>query len=142
MQKFKYISFEKRYNLSHDILKLIDDATVSFASDFAKLNIDKLLISDYNKHYLKRYQDNLDYFLFQYVQLIITVFENLNKPINEACFVDYGGGTGILSLLAKYVGFKDVVYIDIYDVSCSDAKAISKEFSVNISEFIIGDIAQ
>lgn len=140
MQKFKYISFRKRYNLSDELIQKIDKSAILLASEMKKIDVDSLSISEYNKHYLKKYLQFVDFYLVQYVQLFINVIENIDKPVNESTFVDYGGGTGVLSYLAKYIGFKNVIYIDIYDVSCKDAKIISKALDIEIERFVVGDI--
>lgn len=45
--------------------------------------------------------------------------------VSANVFVDYGAGTGIMSLLAREMGFGAVLYVDIYDVSCRDAELIA-----------------
>jgi hypothetical protein len=63
----------------------------------------------------------------------------LNAPAEKSVFVDYGGGWGILSFLAKEAGFKTVIYNDINRKSTSDAEIISKEMGIFIDHFISGD---
>jgi hypothetical protein len=63
----------------------------------------------------------------------------IKNPVEESVFVDYGGGCGLLSLIAKLIGFKKVVYNDIYEKSAFDARIISEEMDIPIDFFICGD---
>jgi SAM-dependent methyltransferase len=55
-------------------------------------------------------------------------------------FLDYGGGTGFLSLLAKELGINSVVYNDIYEVSCVDARIIAESVGNVADYYVNGDI--
>jgi hypothetical protein len=55
-------------------------------------------------------------------------------------FVDYGGGTGLLSFLAKEAGIGTVVYSDIYDVSCADVKVTSRALGLPLDHVVNGDL--
>ena len=53
--------------------------------------------------------------------------------------IDYGGGTGLLSLLAKEIGFKSVIYNDIYEGSCHDIAVLADACSLRLEAIIQGD---
>jgi SAM-dependent methyltransferase len=55
-------------------------------------------------------------------------------------FVDYGGGTGFLALLAKELGIGTVIYNDIYDVSCHDARFIADSLQLVADSYVCGDV--
>ncbi|MBA7485996.1 hypothetical protein ES707_21548 [subsurface metagenome] len=55
-------------------------------------------------------------------------------------FLDYGSGSGMLYLLAKQLGIGTVVYNDIYDVSCHDAKIIAKSIGNEADYYVQGNI--
>ncbi|MDP2338738.1 MAG: methyltransferase domain-containing protein [Bacteroidota bacterium] len=121
------------------------DARINEAIDklFAKiqlLNFRNLNISEYNRNYLIKYIDNYSYFMSFYAQLLQKALKKLNKPVSESTFIDYGGGCGMLSYLAKEIGFKTVVYTDIYEVSANDAQTISKSLDIAIDYFMCGDV--
>jgi 2-polyprenyl-3-methyl-5-hydroxy-6-metoxy-1,4-benzoquinol methylase len=120
------------------INKAIDNLSIKLRS----LHMDTLAISDYNKRYLKEYINNLPFFMPLYKKLLEKVLHKLLKPIDESCFVDYGGGCGILTFLAVELGFKKVVYNDIYEVSTKDVKVISTAINLKVNYFITGDISQ
>lgn len=120
------------------ILKAIDNLAVKLQS----LQLETLAISDYNKRYLKDYINNFAFFMPLYKTLLAKVVRKLSKPVSESSFVDYGGGCGILTFLAVELGFKKVMYNDIYEVSTTDVKLISKAINLKVDEFITGDISE
>jgi len=120
--------------------KLIDAAVNNLYSKLLKLDIENLKISDYNKEYLKKYINNYSFYMSLYNQLLHKSIIKLKKPISQSIFVDYGGGCGMLSYLAKEIGFKTVIYNDIYRTSVNDTKTISREINTVIEVFICGDV--
>lgn len=120
----------------------INKAISSLSVKLIKLDVEGLLISDYNKRYLKDYIDNFDFFMPLYKKLLEKVIYQLSKPIQESCFVDYGGGCGILTFLAVELGFKKVIYNDIYQVSTKDVAIIANKINLKVDEFITGGISQ
>jgi hypothetical protein len=77
-----------------------------------------------------------------YSQLLQKALEKLDKPVSESTFVDYGGGCGMLSYLAREAGFKTVVYNDIYPQSVSDTRVIARNLGLTIDFYITGDIQE
>lgn len=109
---------------------------------FSKLSypdLQELEISDNSRQYLKKYTRNSSYFISFYSQVLEKSLRRIKKPVSESVFVDYGGGCGILSLLARLIGFKTVIYNDIYEKSLMDAKTISKQTGIPVDYFICGD---
>ena len=51
-----------------------------------------------------------------------------------------GAGSGLLSLLAKEVGVGTVIYNDIFDVSCRDAKLIAEELGNEADHYVHGEL--
>lgn len=120
----------------------ISEAIKSLSLKLEKLNIATLDISDYNREYLRKYLDEYPFYMFLYAQLLSKAIKKLKKPIFESTFVDYGGGCGMLSYLAKEIGFKTVIYNDIYEKSTDDAQTISKSMLIPIDHFICGDVEE
>ncbi len=120
--------------------ELIDSAIESLFHKISKVDIPTIAISEYNKRYLKEYQKNFYFFMPLYKQLIQKILNKLSKPISESNFIDYGGGCGILSYLAVELGFKKVIYNDIYEVSVKDTKVIAELINCPIDYFISGDV--
>ena len=128
--------------LPNDFRLLIDinSAANSLYNKLKYLNVNSLEISDYNKRYLGNYLKNIPRTLqlFSYI-LSWSVVSN-NVPLKEFVFIDYGGGSGILSLLAKEFGIGTVIYNDIYDVSCKDAMVIGESVEKEADYYVEGDI--
>ncbi|MCB0475078.1 MAG: hypothetical protein KDC69_05345 [Flavobacteriaceae bacterium] len=106
------------------------------------LHIGSIAISEYNKVYLGKYKHDFDFFMSMYRQLLYKAIKKLNRPVSESTFIDYGGGCGILSFLAKEIGFKKVIYNDSYAVSVHDVKEISKALNIVIDAYVHGDIQE
>lgn len=104
-----------------NLCRKIDLATYKLFSKLKKIEINKLDISEYNMCYLNN--KNLNQ-IFIYSQILYYI---LSENININNFLDYGGGTGLLSLLAIECGVPNVFYNDIYNISCRDAETIAKE---------------
>ena len=60
--------------------------------------------------------------------------------MGDLVFLEYGGGTGFLSLLSKVLGVGTVIYSDIYNVSCKDAKEIAQTLGYQANYYIEGGI--
>jgi 2-polyprenyl-3-methyl-5-hydroxy-6-metoxy-1,4-benzoquinol methylase len=121
---------------------IINQSIENLSIKLQKLNMADLSISDYNRRYLNDYIDNFNFFMPLYKTLLEKVIHKLTKPICESNFVDYGGGCGILTFLAIELGFKKVIYNDIYKVSTEDVQVISKALNLKVNYFITGDVSQ
>lgn len=98
--------------------------------------IDTLAISEYNKAYFMKKTIRE---IYLYAEFLWTVFKfhGLTHTL-----LDYGGGSGLLGMFASYLGIENVYYNDIYDISCQDAKVVAKEMSIEIKDYICGDIKE
>jgi 2-polyprenyl-3-methyl-5-hydroxy-6-metoxy-1,4-benzoquinol methylase len=125
-----------------DISNPVDRALKILPEKLSVLNLKDIGISDYNQKYLNQYIKDYRFYAGLYRQLLTTAIQELTKPIEESVFVDYGGGCGFLSMLAKETGFKTVIYCDIYDISCNDAQIIAEKAGIRIDHFITGSIEE
>lgn len=104
------------------------------------MDVDAIPLSDYNRRYLCTYREDLGLALRRYAQLIAWSLEESPEPLGANVFLDYGGGTGLMSMLAKASGVGTVVYNDIYNVSCADAQTLATEVDAAADRYICGDI--
>lgn len=134
--------FPRNATLPADVplLRQIDAAAERLAARMRALDIFALDISEYNQRYLGSIVKNLRGTLTLNAYLIALAFANAAKPLSESVFVDYGGGCGTLSFLAVELGVGTVVYNDIYDVSCQDARKIGLALDRSASAYVNGDI--
>lgn len=124
-----------------DILRRLEKSAAVVAERLQAIDYDALDISDYTKRYIRGYLRNIRGVLQIYTYLMYISIESCNSSsLDEYVFVDYGGGTGIMSLLALEIGFGTVLYVDIYDVSCRDAELIAEKIGAMANKYICGDI--
>lgn len=123
-----------------NISEITDLAISRLILKLGKLNPEDLPVSAYNKKYLSRYIHDLSFYMPVYKQLMVKALNNLQVPVEEAVFVDYGGGSGLLSFLAYETGFKSVIYTDIFPPSVEDAQVIADKLGVKVDRFICGDV--
>lgn len=130
----------KNASLPKENLAVINDAATSLYSKLKTINVASLDISDYNKRYFGDHQKKLRSRLQKYSYILAWSIAEMNMQISDCVVLDYGGGSGILSLLAKELKFKKVLYSDIYDISCRDAKIIGSTIGNQADHYIEGDI--
>ena len=68
------------------------------------IDYNKLPISDYNKRYIGNLKPALSYFMHIYADCLQRGLQAIQTPISDVTLIDYGGGTGFLSILAKSIG--------------------------------------
>jgi len=137
------MEFLSKYGLlpkDYELLTKIDNATSRLFGKMKLLNVDSLNISDYNKRYLGDIMRELHMTLSRYAFILSWSVAFAPVPLNEFVFLDYGGGSGLLSLLAKEYEIGTVVYSDIYDVSCRDARVIGESTSGQVEHYVHGDL--
>jgi 2-polyprenyl-3-methyl-5-hydroxy-6-metoxy-1,4-benzoquinol methylase len=105
----------------------------------SQLNIEDLPISDYNKRYFGNIKRELRSELQKYGYLLGLSTQNIEN-LNNAVFIDYGGGHGTFALLARAIGIGMVIHNDIYDVSCKDAEIIAKAIGLKADHYVPGNI--
>lgn len=113
-----------------------------FKSLLSSINPDKLSVSPYYGSYFKKHLAQLDYQLYILNEILEEALRQLDKPHTEATLVDFGGGTGLLSQLAKFKGWGKVIYIDIYDIATKDAQALAQATGLEADEYLTGDLSE
>lgn len=126
-----------------DLLININNAARRVHAKVMKLDVSSLEISDYGKRYFgkkKLSSNQLKAHLIRESFVLAWTIAPLKIPISEFSFIDYGGGNGFLSLLAKELGVSTVIYNDIFETSCIDAKIIGKSIGCQVDYYVPGDI--
>jgi hypothetical protein len=103
------------------------------------LDLQALNLSDYSKKYMTFLIDDIGETLGRFEQVIREAISHSKKDVSQLTLVDYGGGVGLLSLLAREIGFKSVIYNDIFEGSCDDVRTISEACSLKLDRIIRGD---
>jgi 2-polyprenyl-3-methyl-5-hydroxy-6-metoxy-1,4-benzoquinol methylase len=140
MKSMKFFYKFARLPENRELLSHIDSATNRLFEKLRKLSINALKISDYNKKYLESKVASLITNLQIYSYILSWSIAKSNGSLDRFVFLDYGGGSGILSLLAKELGIGTVIYNDIYEISCQDAQEIGKSVGNLADYYVQGDI--
>lgn len=109
-------------------------------SDMHNISLSDLNISETIRKRLKYYVQNLRPSLFTYISVMGAALSESQKPFADMVFIEYGGGTGFLSLLARKLGIGTIIYNDINEVSCKDAKEIARTLGCLADYYVLGDI--
>lgn len=129
-------------NLPDDkqIINMVNEAADRLYYKLEAIEIESLGISDYNKKYFGYLLKNLRSNLQKYAYILVWSITKMDIPLNKFVFLDYGGGSGMLSLLAKECNIGTVIYNDIYHISARDAESIGKSIGNQADYYIPGDI--
>lgn len=111
------------------------------AEQIQQIDFQRLPVSDYSRRYIQRMLPDLDYYLDIYGRCLDRMAEMLGKPLAETVMVDYGGGHGFLSCLAKRRGVGQVIYIDYNPQAVETVKAVSHELGYGPDAVLQGDAA-
>jgi 2-polyprenyl-3-methyl-5-hydroxy-6-metoxy-1,4-benzoquinol methylase len=135
-----YLYGYSKDQLSREKSNIIKCAAIRLHEKLINLDLNKINISDYNKRYLENYLIGHADILQRYSLILALALNDSEFPLEEFVLVDYGGGIGLLSLLACEIGVGHVIYNDIYDISCKDAKKLSESLGLRVEDYICGDI--
>ena len=84
----------------------------TFLSDLEGLHLHELQISTKSRKALRRVLDAARYYIEIYNDALDSMLQRCALSPGEMTVVDYGGGHGLFSILAKRVGVGRVVYVD------------------------------
>lgn len=125
---------------SKNLLNDIQSAAERLCHKLQNVNTKKLKISDYNKRYFGHIVTNMIASLQLRSYILCWSLSNVDKLYEDMVFIDYGGGSGTLSLLAKELGIGTVIYNDIYETSCHDAQIIAQSIQNDADYYVQGEI--
>jgi 2-polyprenyl-3-methyl-5-hydroxy-6-metoxy-1,4-benzoquinol methylase len=111
----------------------------ALAAKLQAVAYDALPISDYNKQYIRRMRPALPYYMEIYADCICKGILSTGIPASEMTLVDYGGGSGFLSLLAKEAGIKQVIYIDLNPLSVETVSVLKQQLATGPDIILQGD---
>jgi hypothetical protein len=128
------------YSHNQTTTEQIEFAKKRLREKLLSLDLSSLAISEYNQRYLADIIKRIDSMLGVYGDLLALGLSGCTVPIQNIVFVDYGGGSGVLSFLAKEIGIGIVIYEDIYDVSCNDVLILSQVLALPLDHIVCGDM--
>lgn len=95
--------------MKHDIRQ----AAQTLVGQLKAIDYERLPISKYNKCYIARLKPVLSYYMKIYTDCLLKGLESVDSAPEDITLIDYGGGSGFLSMLAKQAGIGRVIYIDL-----------------------------
>ncbi len=94
------------------------------------IDYDRLPISDYNKRYIGNLKPALGYFMRIYTDCLRKGVREVRLPVPDITLIDYGGGSGFLSILAKSMGIGQVIYIDLNPSSVETIRLLKQKIGI------------
>ncbi len=121
-------------------LTRVDDAAQRLHDKLKRLDVSRCGLSDYATAYLERYRKKLFSNLQRLAHVILQGALRSARPLEQLTLVDYGGGIGLVSMMAVETGIPHVLYNDIYEPSCVDARRLGESLGCTPHSFVCGDI--
>jgi hypothetical protein len=134
-----------RYPVPSDpVVERLSPAVDRLRVKLLALDTQALEISDYSRKYLRGTLVNGVSKLNLYAFLILLSLKGSARGDGPGVsgILDYGGGNGLLSLLAREAGFPLVVYTDIDAGSSRDAQRIAAALGLEADHYIVGDLPE
>ncbi|MDR2969974.1 MAG: 50S ribosomal protein L11 methyltransferase [Tannerellaceae bacterium] len=102
------------------------------------IDYDNLPISDYNKRYIDRLKPALTYYLKIYSCCLAKGLQHSAQSLSGITMVDFGGGSGFLSIYAKKLGVGNVIYVDLNPLSVETVTLLKKKTGVGADVILHG----
>lgn len=118
---------------------IINNCKNELITKLRKIDFEQLPISDYNKSYIRRITDHIEHYMNIYALCLNKGIRAALRSPEEIILVDYGGGSGFLSYLAKAMGISTVIYVDLNPLSVATTKTIQQEIGLGPDILIEGD---
>jgi hypothetical protein len=117
----------------------LDVLSAALAARLRMLNIDSLPISDYDKDYIRSMAPALDYYMEIFACCLRRGIRATGLEPAGITLVDYGGGSGFLSIFAKEAGFGQVIYIDLNPLSVAAVAVLKQQMGAGPDIILAGD---
>jgi hypothetical protein len=128
--------------LPHDrrLLQNVNAAADRLAQKVQSVRLEDNGFSDHCSRVLLDKRDALTAYLQIYTYILSWALHGHAGPYSRLALLDYGGGIGLISMLAKELGVGTVVYNDIYKASCTDAQHLADLLELRADHYVCGDI--
>ena len=122
-----------------DRLSISVDKKLEIAASRLQRDLQSIETSVTDK-YLQHKLRNLESTLLRDRLIFRTAISRVAKPLQNAVLIDYGGGPGFHSLLARELGIGTVIYDDILQSYCTLAEEIATILGRQADYYVTGDI--
>lgn len=122
-----------------------DTADMMAASDRVErlirgLDEESIPLSSLGRHQLTNLKPQINLALKNYRHILDSVRRRARRDLSDLVLVDYGGGLGVMTLLARQLGVATVIYNDIYESSLRDAQSMANAVGLPAHHYVCGDI--
>lgn len=111
----------------------------ALAARLQKIDYERLPISDYNKQYIGNLKPVLPYYMQIYADCLIRGLDTTGVSPSSLTLVDYGGGSGFLSMLAKEIGVGSIIYLDLNPKSAETIQVLKELTQTGPDVILQGD---
>jgi hypothetical protein len=116
---------------------LVADAATALRARLRSTDVRGLDLSPYMANYLLGVLAANVARLSVYADLLSRALADRDPSMTT--LVDFGGGHGVLSLLARQAGIANVVYVDVNPVAVEDARRLGRHLDLEASAYLAGD---
>ena len=116
----------------------LQSAEARLRQKLSALDLSSLGLSEYSRVYLQGWLANGAPRLSIYRDLLERGLRGKGNDLRAVGVVDYGGGNGLLALLARESGVGTVVYNDIDAGSGADAMALASSLDLAADHYVVG----
>ena len=120
------------------VLNDLNDASIRLKKKLAAIDIDKLDIEDSSKSQFSNHVvAGIDSSLRRFSYILSWALANNHDAYEDFVLIDHGAGVGTMSLLAKELGIGTVIYNDLYEPYCRDARTIAQALSGDLADYYV-----
>jgi len=119
-----------------------DEKQRQLVHELRRIALNELDISTYSRNALSRVLVAVEFYLDIYRASLERVLASGNRAPSEMTIVDYGGGHGLLSVLAKRLGFGRVIYIDYNPDAVQAVRVLGERLGTLPDVMLQGDVGE
>jgi 2-polyprenyl-3-methyl-5-hydroxy-6-metoxy-1,4-benzoquinol methylase len=117
----------------------VGEAAKRLRTRLSGAEVEEPKFSAYFVRYLRSYLPILDIMLSRYADILAAALST-HGNIGNCTLIDFGGGTGLLSLLAREAGAGRVIYTDIFEGSCIEARLLATQLGLEADAYVCGEV--
>lgn len=136
----KYLFDYARLPKDAKLLRDLNLAAQRLAQKLESFPVEESGLSEYCARVLLDKREVLTAYLQIYTYVLAWGLSRSDVDYSDLAVLEYGGGIGLISMLAKELGVGAVVYNDIYEVSYRGAQQLAGLIGLRADHYVLGDI--
>src|ERR1700722_13073558 len=125
--------------LGREKLQDLDAAAERLLGKVQALAAGDLPLSEEGKHWLREFQRDPDDAMRKNLHLIAWALHP-QPASKDVVFIDHGGAAGLVSCFAREAGIPVVIYHDIWEPWCKDARVLAEHLGCLADEYVCGEL--